>query len=128
MINSYKRTISLEHKPLQYVEIYIIYLGKHITLDSNSNELEVERRTKKQTVDALHHAQRLKFKWAGHVARLKDKRWTSKVTTWDGPQGKRRVGRPYTRWEDDIKKVAGPHWIHIAKDREKWKSLEEAFT
>ncbi|CAH2107799.1 unnamed protein product [Euphydryas editha] len=81
-----------------------------------------------QTIDALHHAQRLKFKWAGHVARLKDKRWTSKVATWDGPQGKRRVGRPYMRWEDDIKKIAGPDWIHIAKDREKWKSLEEAFT
>ncbi|CAH2105276.1 unnamed protein product [Euphydryas editha] len=206
MTNSYKRTISLEHKPLQYVEQYI-YLGKQITLDSNSNELEVERRTRitwnkfwcykevmksnmptdmkrkmmntcilpcltyacqtwkftnniknkiitcqrgmersmlnirkthrirhtkirniTQTIDALHHAQRLKFKWAGHVARLKDKRWTSKVATWDGPQGKRRVGRPYMRWEDDIKKIAGPDWIHIAKDREKWKSLEEAFT
>ncbi|CAH2092926.1 unnamed protein product [Euphydryas editha] len=206
MTNSYKRTISLEHKPLQYVEQYI-YLGKQITLDSNSNELEVERRTRitwnkfwcykevmksnmptdmkrkmmdtcilpcltyacqtwkftnniknkiitcqrgmersmlnirkthrirhtkirniTQTIDALHHAQRLKFKWAGHVARLKDKRWTSKVATWDGPQGKRRVGRPCMRWEDDIKKIAGPDWIHIAKDREKWKSLEEAFT
>lgn len=77
-----------------------------------------------KTVDPLKYAQRLKFKRAGHVARLGDGRWTSKVTAWDGPQGKRRVGRPYTRWEDDIRKVAGPHWIYVARD--KTKSLEEA--
>lgn len=39
---------------------------------------------------ALSYAKKLKWKWAGHVARLKDERWTSRVTTWKGPIGKRR--------------------------------------
>ncbi|CAH2229336.1 jg17085 [Pararge aegeria aegeria] len=47
---------------------------------------------------------------------------------WKGPEGKRARGRPVTRWEDEIKKIAGPNWAQVAKDREKWTSLEEAFT
>ena len=31
------------------------------------------------------------------------------------------------RWADDIKKVAGTEWMRMAKDRKKWKSLEEAY-
>ncbi|CAB3256213.1 unnamed protein product [Arctia plantaginis] len=36
-------------------------------------------------------------------------------------------GRQPKRWEDDLKQVAGPEWLRTAKDRNKWKSLEEAF-
>ncbi|CAK1587710.1 unnamed protein product [Parnassius mnemosyne] len=81
-----------------------------------------------KAIDALAYAQILKFRWAGHIARYVDNRWTIHVTTWKGPPGKRRAGRPYMRWEDDIKKIAGTNWLQIAKNREKWKSLEEAFT
>lgn len=81
-----------------------------------------------KATDALSYALKLKWKWAGHVARLTDGRWTIKTTLWEGPQGKRRRGRPLTRWEDEIKRIAGPNWSQIAKDREKWSSLEEAFT
>ncbi|XP_046966943.1 uncharacterized protein LOC124534950 [Vanessa cardui] len=78
--------------------------------------------------DALCFARKLKWKWAGHVARLADERWTDRVTKWKGPQGRRLRGRPCLRWEDDIIKIAGPCWPQIAQDREKWTSLEEAFT
>lgn len=81
-----------------------------------------------KSIDALSYAQKLKFRWAGHVARLKDKRWTYEVTMWSGPPGKRRAGRPYARWEDDVKAIAGAEWIGTAGDRDAWKSLEEAFT
>ncbi|GBP43498.1 hypothetical protein EVAR_30455_1 [Eumeta japonica] len=64
--------------------------------------------------------------WAGHIARLTDQRWTSRVTRWTGPPGKRRPGRPLSRWEDDIKRTAGTNWRLVAQDRDKWKSLEEA--
>ncbi|CAH2244105.1 jg5116 [Pararge aegeria aegeria] len=73
------------------------------------------------------YAKQLKWKWAGHVARLTDHRWTKTVTTWRGRPGKRYRGRPCTRW-DDIKKIAGPQWIQIALDRERWQVLEEPFT
>ncbi|GBP65045.1 Putative uncharacterized transposon-derived protein F52C9.6 [Eumeta japonica] len=64
------------------------------------------RETTKAT-NALTYAQKLKWKWAGHITRLTDQRWTSRVTRWTGPPGKRRPGRPLSRWEDDIKRTAG---------------------
>ncbi|GBP35076.1 Putative uncharacterized transposon-derived protein F52C9.6 [Eumeta japonica] len=80
------------------------------------------RETTKAT-NALTYAQKLKWKWAGHIARLTDQRWTSRVTRWTGPPGKRRPGRPLSRWEDDIKRTAGTNWRLVAQDRDKWKSL-----
>ncbi|CAH2105470.1 unnamed protein product [Euphydryas editha] len=85
-------------------------------------------RSKTKAIDALTHAQKQKWKWAGHIARLKDNRWTKKITSWNGPFGKRKRGRQYTRWEDEIVRIAGPHWLDVALDRERWHNLEEAFT
>lgn len=85
-------------------------------------------RSKTKTIDALSHSLKLKWKWAGHITRLEDRRWSNMVTSWKGPPGKRSRGRPLARWEDDLKKIAGSTWQQIARDREKWKALEEAFT
>ncbi|KAL1139139.1 hypothetical protein AAG570_009199 [Ranatra chinensis] len=49
----------------------------------------------------------LKWKWAGHVGKTEEEKWTRTVTCWQ-PKGKqRRGGGPRTRWVDDIKRVAG---------------------
>ncbi|GBP46096.1 hypothetical protein EVAR_41449_1 [Eumeta japonica] len=40
---------------------------------------------------------------------------------------KKSRGRPNKRWEDDLRKIAGPVWSRLVRDRDKWKSLEEAF-
>ncbi|CAH2234387.1 jg21191 [Pararge aegeria aegeria] len=85
-------------------------------------------RQKTMVIDALHYSQRLKWRWAGHKARMVDDRWTIRLTSWPGPAGHRKVGRPYARWSDDIAKVAGINWMQVAKDRDRWSSLEEAFT
>lgn len=85
-------------------------------------------RQKTKAIDALSHSQKLKWRWAGHVARLSDNRWTRKTTQWTGPLGQRRRGRPNARWADDIIKVAGTQWSRVAENREHWSSLEEAFT
>lgn len=81
-----------------------------------------------KSTDALIHARTLKWRWAGHVARIQDDRWTKRITTWKGPRGKRRIGRPHAKWQDDIIKVAGSNWIQVAQDRQSWSLLEEAFT
>jgi hypothetical protein len=45
------------------------------------------------------------------------------------PEGKRPLGRPTRRWEDNIKidlqKVGcgGMDWIELFQDREKWRAL-----
>lgn len=84
-------------------------------------------RQKTKVTDALTHALKLKWKWAGHISRLTDSRWTIHTTKWKGPKGKRKVGRPYRRWTDDIIQVAGKDWITKGKERESWKKMEEAF-
>ena len=81
-----------------------------------------------KSTDALQYAKKLKWKWAGHVVRAQDQRWTRRVTSWEGPIGIRGKGRPITRWDDEIKKIAGQSWTKVAQDRDKWLSLEEAFT
>lgn len=61
------------------------------------------------------------------MAREKKEKWTRLITEWYPIDGKRNRGRQTKRWEDDLRKIAGPTWIRTAKNRIKWKSLEEAF-
>jgi hypothetical protein len=48
------------------------------------------------------------------------------------PEGKRPLGRPRCRWEDDIEmdlqEVGGGDidWIELAQDRERWRALVNA--
>jgi len=44
------------------------------------------------------------------------------------PEGKRPLGRPWLRWEDNIKMVlqevgcGGVDWIELAQDRDRWRA------
>jgi hypothetical protein len=48
------------------------------------------------------------------------------------PVGKRPLGRPRGRWEDNIKAdlqevgCVGMDWIELAKDRDRWRTLVNA--
>jgi hypothetical protein len=48
------------------------------------------------------------------------------------PEGKRPLGRPSNRWEDNIKmgmqevKLGGMDWIKLAQDRSRWLELVNA--
>ncbi|CAH2265636.1 jg15720 [Pararge aegeria aegeria] len=50
----------------------------------------------------------------------------SKVLEWR-PHGKRSVGRPPTRWTEDIKLVAGSRWKQAAQDHGFWNSLQKTY-
>jgi hypothetical protein len=45
------------------------------------------------------------------------------------PEGRRPLGRPRRRWEDnieiDLRKIGfgDVDWIHLAQDRERWRAL-----
>jgi hypothetical protein len=43
-----------------------------------------------------------KMRWAGHVARMEERRGVYRVLV-GKPEGKRPLGRPRRRWEDNIK-------------------------
>ncbi|GBP00563.1 hypothetical protein EVAR_76865_1 [Eumeta japonica] len=40
------------------------------------------------------------------------------TTEWYPRDGIRNKGRQTKRWEDEVRAVAGPEWIRLAKDRE----------
>ncbi|CAH2237352.1 jg12066 [Pararge aegeria aegeria] len=84
---------------------------------------EIRRRTR--VTDIAQRVAKLKWQWAGHIARRTDGRWGLKVLEWRPRAGKRSVGRPQTRWTDDIRRVAGSRWRQAAQDRALWNSLQK---
>jgi len=65
------------------------------------------------------------MRWAGHVARMGETRGVYRVLV-GKPEGKRPLGRPRHRWEDNIKMdlqevvCGGMDWIELAQDRDRW--------
>ncbi|VDP44861.1 unnamed protein product, partial [Soboliphyme baturini] len=58
-----------------------------------------------------------KIRWAGHVARLDDNRWTSRIVEWYPRERKRPLGRPPMRWRTNAEEIAGKNWIQTSKDK-----------
>ncbi|GFS18387.1 endonuclease-reverse transcriptase [Elysia marginata] len=89
-----------------------------------------EIRNKTQVSDIAQYIAKQKWKWAGHVARLQDNRWTLRVTEWQPRNGKRSRGRQARRWRDDIVTVRtmGNTWTREAKDKEEWRRGAEALS
>ena len=68
------------------------------------------------------------MRWAGHVARMGEGRGVHMVLV-GKLEGKRPLGRPRRRWEDNIKmdlqEVGGGcgDWMELAQDRDMWRAL-----
>jgi len=68
------------------------------------------------------------MRWAGHVARMGGNIGVHRVLV-GKPEGKRPLGRPRRRWEDNIKmdlqKVGGGcgDRMELAQDRDRWRAL-----
>jgi len=66
--------------------------------------------------------------WAGYVARMGEDRGVQRVLV-GKPEGKRPLGRPRHRWEDnitmDLQEVGGGRgeWMELAQDRVRWRAL-----
>jgi len=68
------------------------------------------------------------MRWAGHVARMGERRGLYRVLV-GKPEGKRPLGRLRRRWENTIKMdiqevgCGGVDWIDVAQNRDKWRAL-----
>jgi hypothetical protein len=66
--------------------------------------------------------------WAGHVARMGEGRGVYRVLV-RRPEGKRLLGRPRRRWEDNIKldlmeiRIDEANWIQLVQDSVCWRAL-----
>ena len=64
-----------------------------------------------------------RLNWAGHVARIEEGRSAFKILT-SKPTGKRPLGRPTRRWEDNIRidlekmGINARNWVDSAQDRD----------
>ena len=67
-----------------------------------------------------------RLKWAGHVVRMNHSNPVKCLLLYN-PKGKRRLGRPRLRWEEDVKedaKRAGIlDWRMAAMDRDRWRRI-----
>ena len=63
-----------------------------------------------------------RLRWAWHVARMEERRSAFKILT-GKPTGKRPLGRPRRRWEDNIRIdleeicINAGNWVDSAQDR-----------
>ncbi|KAK6764924.1 hypothetical protein RB195_025022 [Necator americanus] len=84
--------------------------------------------------DSAAFAKESKIRWAGHVMRFNDNRWTRAVSDWVPRDIKRTTGRPPTRWSDfftksfkekydalRVPRERRNHSATLARDRDKWK-------
>ena len=86
---------------------------------------EIKKRTRVQ--DIVQFVLKQKWKWAGHVARLDDNRWTQRVTEWQPREGRRSRGRQRKRWRDNLVQLKGVTWRHDAQHRQRWRSDVEGY-
>jgi hypothetical protein len=69
-----------------------------------------------------------RMRWAGHVARMGVVRSAYSILV-GKPEGRRPLGRPRSRWEDnigmDLKEIGfgDVDWINLARDRGRWRAL-----
>jgi len=78
-------------------------------------------------INFLHAIRRLKWDWAGHVARMENDKWAKLSSMWFLKEGRRR-GKQKIRWRDEIDNLLKHNLYHrVAANRREWEHLREAF-
>jgi hypothetical protein len=81
--------------------------------------------------DIIRQVKSGRMRWAGNVARMGEERKVYKVLV-GKPKGKRPLGRPRRRWEDEIRMdlreigFGCVDWIRLSQDRGRWRAVVSA--
>ena len=101
-----KNEVTGEWRKIHNEELNVVYCSHNIFLVINSRRIG----------------------WAGHVARMGERRVVYKVVV-GKPEVRKPLGRTRRRWEDNIKMdlqevgCGCMEWIELAQDRERWRAL-----
>lgn len=78
--------------------------------------------------DIVKSVMKRKWKWAGHIGRTKDDRYTKAIMEWYPREYKRGKGRPKFRWDQEMRLVGGgATWRRVAEERQEWKRIGSVY-
>ena len=122
------QTWALNDKQIKKIKVCQNGMERSVIGVKRKDKVKLQSIKSKTKFENIHTTyKRLKWRWTGHMLRERIEKWTRLITEWYPRDSRRSKGRPATRWEDDFKKIVGPEWTRVAKNKIKWKALEEAF-
>jgi hypothetical protein len=98
---------------------------KEMKTDRGENFINDELHSLYSSPNIVRVIKSRRMRWEGHVARMGEGRGVYRVLA-GRPEGKRPLGRPRRRWEDNTKMdlreigIDGPNWIWLAQDSVQW--------
>ncbi|KAK0397691.1 hypothetical protein QR680_002221 [Steinernema hermaphroditum] len=113
-------SIILNGEEIEQVEAFI-YLGQETVQGFH----DLQKRPDAKVKDIDEAARRRKWNFAWKMANGSPEKWYNRLEEWRPPV-KRPLGRPRTRWSDDLtKKVGSRRWRHraIQETRQRWIDL-----
>jgi hypothetical protein len=77
--------------------------------------------------DIIRQIKSRRMRWTGRVARMGEEKKVYKVSV-GKPEGKRPLGRPRRRLEEDLREIGwgGVDWIRLAQYRGRWRAVVNA--
>lgn len=94
-----------------------------------------DMRARSALTNPTSYMARSKHRWAGHIQRRTDGRWTRATTDWRPRNVTREPGRPPTRWADSVRNNTKlfygrrndyKQWATAARDRSLWRKMGSA--
>jgi hypothetical protein len=87
---------------------------------------ELDEIIKRKNIINFIRTQRLS--WLGHIERMQGTRMVKAIYSWKHIS-RRPIGRPKTRWVNDVRKdkqkLKVPNWKTLAQDRGRWREMVE---
>ena len=106
-----------------------VFGPKRDELTGESRKLHNEKLNDLYTIPSIVRVVKSRrMRWGGHVAHMLEGRGVQRGLV-GKPDGKRSLGRPRCRWEDninnDLQEVGGGRgdWMELAQDRDGWRAL-----
>ena len=118
----------------KHIIMYYLFIFKLISHITKNQKIKIKlvciqfNLEKNRNTNLVRLIKSKRLRWAGHLARMEEGRSAFKILTVK-PIGKRPLGRPRRRWEDNIRMdleeigINTRNWVDFAQDRYYWRAL-----